>query len=256
MSMLNFKRLNLWFVVAVFMLIACEDDNTGDPNGEDTKTGTIKLAFNHEVGSQSPLLLDTMLYTNKAGNHYGVSKLEYIVTRFRFHKKDGEYVERDTAHYRKAGDKGTMTLTLNNIPHGTYEKVTFIHGLDSASNKTNALPPKQVFNNMGWPDGGYHYMRMNGNYDSAGNTDVFTTHTGPTNGEDHSVLVALEQSFKVDDADRKVNIVMDLNQWYQDPHAYDFSELKSERIMGNPSRQDILEANGHNVYSVKGIKVE
>ncbi len=267
------KRFALLLIGFSVIFSSCEDDEKDsmeppeDNKKDDSKLNKpfdLEISFDHRVGDEN-LVFNDMRYENKASNNYEVTKLEYIVSRFRLHKKDGEVVEYDTAVYINAQRDETQSFVLKDVPYGSYEKITFIHGLDSATNQPNALPPTQDLNNMAWPEmlgGGYHYMRMNGNYDSAGSNDVFTTHTGHTKGQDgkiHENFVEVTlQEFKDDFFDQNtstITIAMDLNKWYQDPHTYNFAELEKEGIMGNQQIQQKLEENGQNVYSVKNVLV-
>jgi len=246
--------------LALFLgFTACVENQNEVPPQEADQPGSMTLAFYHKVGDNMDLMLDTMLYTNAAGNEYQVTKLEYIVSRFRLHKEGGGYIEFDTAHYRRAGQPATRSLTLTSIPEGKYTKITFVHGLDSATNQPNALPPTQNFNNLAWPSqlgGGYHYMRMNGNYKTKDTSGVFTTHTGHSRGDDgkiheNFVVASLKQSFTVNNnSSLKWGIYMDVNKWYETPHVYDFSELSKPGIMMNQAIQAKLSENGRDVYSI------
>lgn len=263
------KLLSLFALLLISFSVvfsACNEDEKKEvktPEVDKSKEPfDLEISFNHQVGDEN-LMFNDRRYENKAGNKYEVTKLEYIASRFRLHREGGEIVEYDTAVYVNAKRDETKSFVLKDVPYGSYEKITFVHGLDSATNQSNALPPTQNLNNMAWPEmlgGGYHYMRMNGNYDSVGNEDVFTTHTGHTKGQDgeiheNFVEVTLEE-FEDDFFDQNatmITITMDLNKWYQDPNTYNFAELEKEGIMGNQSIQQKLQENGQNVYSVKNV---
>ena len=52
------------------LLVAC---------GDDADRGEVITRFNHTVGGAN-LAHDEIIYTNAAGNEYGVTRLEYIVS--------------------------------------------------------------------------------------------------------------------------------------------------------------------------------
>ena len=73
----------------------------------------------------------------------------------------------------------------------------------------------------------------------------YNTHTGPTNGEDFSILYP-QFSF---DPTSSIVINMNINNWYNNP-VYDMVEFGSG-IMGNVDAQSILYQNGLDVFTVQ-----
>ena len=64
----------------------------------------------------------------------------------------------------------------------------------------------------------------------------------------HSFNVILPISLDISDnlGDVSININMDINNWYENPHSYNLSPS----IMSDMSKQSILQANGADVFSV------
>ena len=258
-----------------FLFLSCnddDDDNGASPNDAQNQTGNVTFSFSHNIDGQY-LLFDSMKYTNKAGEQYGVKKLEYILTDFRLFKANGSIVAYDTSHYVNPNKDGTKSLTFENLPKGDYNAMAFTFGIDSSKNQTNKLPNTQNFNNMSWPEingGGYHYMRMNGVHDSSGSEDGFTTHLGhskkwdmstnppsPTGPlQDFSFEVKIDNiNLSVNDNTWKLMVGMDLNKWYENPNTYKFSSLENEGIMMNQTIQQTLMENGRkDLFSLKSKK--
>ena len=231
------------------LLAGCSDDDTTEPAGP----GTVVLRFDHVVGD-ADFTLHTGSYTNAAGNSYTVSKLEYVLSDFMLTGAQ-DVVEREDPFYRDAGDTDTRELTMSDVPSGVYTQLRFTHGIPGAMNEAGAFPALDNAG-MAWPEmlgGGYHYMRHEGAFTTAdGSPGNFTTHTGPTGGTDFSVPVTLNLPPGTDVQPGEtliIELVMDVNGWYQGDAVYDFND--HGRIMGNPVVQAVLQANGAGVWSVR-----
>lgn len=257
--MFKFKSYLAFIFIAIFF-IQCDndDDDNGSPKDNQEQTGTINMSLNHEVNNQD-LAYDTMLYKNEAGEDFGVTKLEYIITELRLYKGENDFEEISFSHYANPKQAATQNLTIKDVPAGDYNRVTFRFGVDSANNQAGNLPNSPDYNNMGWPmeGGGYHYMRMNGIYDSSGFQDGFTTHLGPAMGNHYSFEVELANSdIQIDGGDNwQLNITMEMANWYKNPNTYAFGDLNSEGIMNNPQAQETLMENGQDVFELNS-KVE
>jgi hypothetical protein len=231
-------------------LISCKKD-------DDVKTTSqFNFEFLHQVEGQD-LEQDKMIYTNKAGNNYSVITLKYFISNIRlFNKTTNETITLDEAHYIDISDNTTFSLSLEReIPNGDYDMISFVFGLNEADNIDGRFPnPPQ--NAMEWPEplgGGYHYMKLEGKYLKDGTPTNYNTHTGATGGFPYFVEVNLPTSFSLNGNQSTVEIIMDINKWYQDPNTYDFVTY-GEMIMGNTNAQGVIQANGANVFSLGTIK--
>lgn len=245
-------RLIIGFVAAgmLFYLGACEKDNTG----------SVTFRFDHRVGN-APLELAVIKYPAQAGHVYSVERLKYYISRLALHRDDGLTVQADAPHYREEGVDETATLLLPAVPDGKYTLLTFLIGLDSTVNKPFGLPQTVQNINMEWPipgEEGYHYMKFEGKYDSMGSGVVkaFNLHTGATHKHPYYVEVSLPLSdFSVQGNNWMVALEMDLNEWLQNPHTYDFEQFGAA-IMGNEAAQQMLRENGATVFRVASMQQE
>ncbi|MBZ0267128.1 hypothetical protein K8I85_03150 [bacterium] len=230
----------------------CGDDESTAPTGP----GTVVIQFDEVAGSDA-LVLNTGQYTNAVGNEYSVSKLEYVVSAFSFPaavarlRADGDFTS-TALHYRTMEDAATASLTFADVPSGSYTGMGFTFGIDGADNATGTHPDLDL-DGMAWPammGGGYHYMRHEGNFtDSTMATSAFTTHLGPSMGNDYSFEVSLAHDFTVSPGETTtLTVRMDVNEWYVNPNMYDFNDHGP--IMGDPAAQTTLQANGASVFSV------
>lgn len=216
---------------------------------DDADQGTLTIYFDHTVAG-AELELETIAYSNAAGNEYGVTRLEYILSDIYLERKDGTRALVAAQHYRDAFDNATRSLSAR-VDGGTYNALVFTFGIDGERNQTGSLPTSETYNNMAWPvpmGGGYHYMRFEGLYNGGDEAAAFLTHTGPSGGNDYSIDIALPLSLAIDGDESELAILMDLNQWYEGPITYDLNG--SGPIMGNPDIQAILQSNGATVFSL------
>jgi len=232
---------------ALFSL-ACHKDNNG----------SVTILFDHRVGAE-PLELLAIKYHAQAGHLYSVERLKYYISNFALHREDGQAIRAAAPHYREVGVEETATLLLPDVPDGRYTSLSFIIGLDSATNKPNGLPQTVQNINMEWPipgEEGYHYMKFEGKYDSMGSGVVksFNVHTGATNNHPYYVEVSLPLTHLTIDKDSwSVQLVMDLNEWFQNPHTYDFEQF-GPGIMANEAAQQMLHENGASLFSVADMQ--
>lgn len=260
-KIIKVKRLNYWFVLLLFTgFFACEDKTNENPEPEEEAefSNSLTFHFDHMVDGKGVVYND-IRYQNDAGNQYSIMTLRYFISDIRLHQYDGNVVKLDTFHYRDVDIPDTRTLTIQNIPNGQYNYISFIFGLDSIKNKDFALPPTLEYNNMEWPipmGGGYHYMKFEGRYIlNNGETGSFNTHTGRlktmegTMHENFFQVNLPESAFAMNDDNWEMQVYMNLNEWYREPYIYDI-ETYGPAIMNNQQAQQILKENGADAFSL------
>jgi hypothetical protein len=199
-----------------------------------------------------PHQMNTGQYTNAAGNVYSTSKLEYVVSDVMLSGPAGT-VQLADVHYVDAGQPGTMSLTVSDVPAGQYTTLSFVHGVPGAENVAGAFPDLDNIG-MAWPamlGGGYHYMRHEGSFTrDDGEPGNFTTHTGPSMGNDFSIAFSMNLgSFEVpSEGSATVELAMDVNRWYTGGADWDFNDYGL--IMANTAAQTALRGNGSDVWSI------
>ena len=80
----------------------------------------------------------------------------------------------------------------------------------------------------------------------------YNIHTGASMGNQHFFKVNLAQAFSVTNNEVHVELKMELNNWFQNPHLFDF-DVYGDAIMGNQSAQQALSDNGNDVFSIVTI---
>ncbi|MFC1731119.1 MbnP family protein [candidate division KSB1 bacterium] len=237
-------------IVSSILLSSIAKQDEGIP----LKDYQITFKFLHKLGDE-PVEFDTIKYVNTFGNKYSVATLKYFISNITLHKADGKSFLFDEDHYVDALDNSTISYTpIEMVPEGAYSQISFVFGLEADKNKTGRFvnPPK---NRMEWPEGmggGYHFMKLEGKYDSGKLIKSFQAHSGPLDGRPYYFYVTLKgSSFTIDGKDKEIEIIMDINKWWINPHTLDLNNITS--IMGNHSVQQQLKENGADVFSVGSI---
>lgn len=222
------------------------------------KHGSLTLCVSHEVDGM-PLVIDDLRYTNEAGNPYLINEVQWFISNLELEDCDGNCVMLAETWYIDTNIPETQTLRVSEVPTASYRTMRFTFGLNDAINLSGTFsnPPES---NMFWPDelgGGYHYMKLNGKYQNADNLLApLAIHLG--RGQNAELTEFYDNSFTVElpieldiynGQDDSIGLVMNINQWFRDPHTYDFNVFGSA-IMQNQEAQQTLKENGNNVFRI------
>ena len=220
--------------------------------------GFVQLNFDHNVAGLDLSFNDTW-YPSAAGHKFNVIRLKYYTSNFTLHRDDGTEYATSVVHYTDLEFPETASLLLPDIPNGDYTSLSFIIGLDAATNVDGGLPNTTTNIDMEWPipgDQGYHYMKCEGRFDSLGTGVIknYNLHFGATGGNQNFVEVTLPlNSLKMNGDGWNINLAMDLNEWLQNPNTFDF-EAFGPMIMTNQDAQNTLKENGATVFSVTSVE--
>ena len=262
--------MNLWiFPFLILFLTGCKK---GDDSGPEPATGRIIFSIDHQVNGQ-PLKENELVYTNEAGNEYLITEVKYFISDITLFRNDGskkEIGDWKDIFYVDEDMPETKTIHFpDKIPAGTYDSINFIFGISGEKNKSFMyVDPPEVL--MGWPQvlgGGYHYMMMNGKWkDINGFITPFNFHLGIGQlykGNNYNVdsIYAFVQnyftvslpgsSFTLSDKDTVTfRLTMNIENWFKNPHVFDFNEWGGAIMQNQPAMQ-MAKENGWNVFSVK-----
>jgi hypothetical protein len=269
-------------LVLAALMASCDDNST---EVLPTPTGTVTFYFDNTVDG-APLVMDTLLnYTNPSGTQYNISNLKYVISDLTLHRSNGQTFGMDGIHYRDQANDNTRSITVSDIPTGTYDMVSFTFGLDEEKNVRDRYLnyPYDFHVAMEWPSAmggdmgiGYHYMKLEGNYEVTPtpedtSTAGYTTHLGARWLADGNPMTGVADPYPyhhffrvylpipataLDDTPRGIVITMDANKWYDDPDTgddfdseYDWHDLASQAIMANLDAQKKLMINGPHCFS-------
>ena len=233
----NFYRT----LIALFilpLLVACNAD-----------VGTVTFNVDHVVGSAA-LEMDTIQYTNAAGNEFSIEKLQYYLSGIVL-TGSGDNFSSSEAYFIDITDVSTHAIKLQDVPAGSYTGVSLIYGVDPAYNTPDGLEATLQNINMAWPaplGGGYHHMKCEGHYyDSSATYAGFAMHMGRV---DYEINFDFPVTFEVaKEGDVELTLTHDLMEWHQSPANWDF-DIDGVSIMADLDAQLKLHENGADVLTL------
>lgn len=205
-------------------------------------------------------------YTNAKGQDFNITRLRYLISDITFHKADGNSFTIDEYHLVNLSIPETKTFKPETkVPAGEYTSVSFTFGFDQEDNQANY--PDLNIANWAWPGdgsmmgnlgGGYHFMQLEGLYDSSGVSKGFATHMGTarnitgsdTTFEANHFSSRLDSSAITISGNFGFTMVMQVEQWYENPYEWDFNVYNS-KIMPIYDAQRKLYVNGPSVFRFK-----
>lgn len=229
----------------------------------DTATYNVRINLTQYVnGSVLQMNTTDFPYENALMQKFKVTKLQYLISNVTFTKSDGSTIVDEGYHYVDLTDSSTLSYTLSTkIPAGSYTSVGFTFGFDEDDNQSGIYTD---LNTLGWNwpamlGGGYHFLRLEGNYlDSTNTSAEFKTHMGTA--RDNSVTpptfdinhfdVSLPSSSLTVTGDFSFDIEMNIEEWYTNPTDWDFNVWNAP-VMPIYNAQKTLNTNGPSVFTFK-----
>lgn len=232
-------------LIMVLFVASCKKGNEPEPT---IHTQQIDLSISYKVDEES-FMENCMMYQNKAGNEYSITKLVYYISQVSLIKADSGKVLLKNYHYVDAMNSSSNLLVLKDVPVGNYIGISFNIGLDSAQNISDGLPATTDNVNMKWPNpmgGGYHFLKLEGYYKDTTATPGYAMHLGT-----NSCLVPIKLFKPINvttDSKIPLGLVMNINEWYKNPTTFDFNK-DGNYIMGNAAAMKKITDNGRDVFS-------
>lgn len=176
------KIMNLFFCLLFIVgisLTSCNDN--------DIKQANIQVNFLHKIGNQD-FAQNTTTYSNALNESFTIKTLKYYVGELRLERADGSAWQQPTGSYAlvDATESSSLAWPIANIAEGTYNKLSFLVGVDSLYNvsgaQSGALEP---LNGMFWTwNSGYIFLKLEGKFST--NSDPilknYTLHIGGFKG--------------------------------------------------------------------------
>jgi hypothetical protein len=244
---------------------ACEDDDDGSlPANSNSEVKRYSATINMKQlanGNAVSLRSDAVKpYTNKKGQSFNISRLRYLISDIQFNKTDGSSFTIEEYHLVDLADNTTLTFTPDTkVPAGNYSSISFTFGFDSTDNQTGIYADLNTAN-WNWPSmlgNGYHFMQLEGKYDSLGTDRFFATHMGkarnetttPVSFENNHFIAQPDTSAITVSGNFEFDIIMNVEQWYENPYEWDFT-IWNAPIMPVYEAQKRLNENGPSVFTV------
>lgn len=251
-SFFNVAFKKHWHLLLFLVLSACKKESTPTstlPAVEPTPIQGINVTINYKIDNDA-LMTNHFMYFSPAGYNYSISNLSYYISRIDLIKSDSSYLSVKDYTFVDAQRSGTNQFTLATIPEGNYIGIKFNIGLDSVQNTSFALPATNENSNMQWPQlmgGGYHFLKLEGNYKDTQGTYGYTMHLGTNNC---LIPIKLFRAITISkDAETPITLTMNVNEWFKNPHLFDFN-TDGNNIMGDSLNMKKIAENGVDVFTI------
>jgi hypothetical protein len=259
------KKYLSYALIILFLISGSCNENNDDQTLDKAK---LNLEFKHAFNSQ-PVLFDTLLYINAAGNLMLFSEIQYFISDITLYYHDGSSFTLSALkdiHYVDTDIPSTWLWEVSDsIPTGRCDSVIFTFGLDEQKNQSNIFvnPPESL---MFWPEmlgGGYHYLKFNGKWlDQQQQLSPFNFHLGIGQIYDNQgnitgfvhnyfkVSFFTPDYFQINASDHiQITFIMNLDSWFYTPNTWDFN-VWGGMIMQNQEAMHTVSENGHDVFSM------
>lgn len=162
------KRLfPILLLFPVVLLTNCKKDIS--PNNSEELV-PLSIEFDNIMGGQN-LFLNTVQYTNAAGEAFNVSLLQYYISNIKLRRTDTKMytVPQDSSYFLIIEGNESARFARFNVPSGDYDQLSFIIGVDSLrstmdiAKRTGVLDPSTGHDGMYWGwNSGYIFFKMEG----------------------------------------------------------------------------------------------
>ncbi len=216
-----------FLLLAIGLLQACDPRPVPVPQ---PNPSSIDLILDHRFGTQRLQLGDVQY--NTLNNAIGVDVLDYYLGKPSFQKPDGSWVSSSAYFLVKAQSNQPDTLRITDIPFGTYTRLRFTLGVDSADNHADpALWPNEhglsLMNgglmHWGW-NAGYIFFKLEGRYrNTASQNRGYSYHIG----RDDLVSKITSPARDIQHQEGKstaIQIQMRIDRLFNEPHAHLISD--------------------------------
>ncbi len=250
-------------IITVITITSC---CTGNPEPE-YPSGKLEIEFTHNIDGL-PIIYDSMMYVNEAGNRYLVSEIQYFVSDVTLHKSDGSTLLLDAwedIHYIDTDIQETSIYAFKDeISPGDFNRISFTFGINEEKNNSLMFvnPPKSF---MFWPEnlgGGYHYLKLNGKWINEieqvspynfhlGIGQIYHSFPDSITGfvQNYFTVELPERAIKITDNETTtLQIVMNVENWFRSPNTYDHNHWGGDIMQKQDAMHQVVE-NGHDVFS-------
>lgn len=192
-----------------------------------------------------PIKLDSVTYTNFAGENFTISKLKYYISNIQLNSgPSAEFKEPDSYHLIDEAEEGSKSFSFS-LPSGKFSTLSFIIGVDSIKNvsgaQTDQLDP---LNGMFWTwNTGYVMFKLEGRSAASHLTNnKIEYHIGGFKGL-HNVLrkvdLRVPSSFHIKNKEDKIELVinMDLAKLWNAEHSFTIAETPACTTPGSIAAQ-------------------
>ncbi len=242
-------KIRILGIITALVLAGC----FGKDKNQNT-TGSLLVKFNHLYKGQALQVLEdnSLIYSTAKGNAFNIKNIKYFISKLTLTKADGSIY--DVNMYKlinpNESNLSYQEFNLTGIPEGTYTKISFQFGIDTARNTFPfGLPNNSENNSMEWPfplGGGYHFLILEGVYRNNSNDTVgYAIHLGKTPNQ---IYNEYPLNLVVSDNSNTTNIQVNIDQWFDGINEINLNDGFGY-IMEDDQKQLLFKQNGASVFT-------
>jgi hypothetical protein len=224
------------FTLAILTLGACrkkEEPVVPTP----TEEAKVTIGFENVAGTE-PLILDSVWYKNANGDSIKISDYKYYISNVMLESAGERYIEEESYHLINQRDDDSKIFDLKDVPEATYNKMSFMIGVDGRRNttgaQTGALDP---IHGMFWDwNQGYIMAKMEGYSPQSLSGGRISYHVVGFKGE-YAVVIKvtldLPQPLTVKKGStHNIHLKADLLEWFKSPSVVSIGQLSVVGAIG------------------------
>lgn len=220
-------------IIAAASFTACKKEESSSQDG----LGSMNIEFDHQIGENS-LVTATEAYTFGANTNVKINTVKYYISNVVLTEEDGTTYEiNDSYHLVDQSQASSLDFKIDDIPSGTYHKISFMVGVDEPRNtagaQEGALDPA---NGMFWSwNNGYIFLKLEGTYGDA--DENFSYHIGGFQGEyatQQNVELSLHGNhLNISDNEvTTVHTVVNLEEFFENPVDWNIADQPAMTMPG------------------------
>lgn len=236
-------------MLLILLLQSCKKDDPTEPSSltPSAPSSSVTLRIEPHIDGVD-LHFDTMMYITSNDQPYSVSRAEYYISRIVLHGSSG--TPNDTLHGPFHMASATpKEFSLEARTAGEYSGAELLLGLTPAQNVTGGLPNTMDNINMAWPEpmgGGYHFIKFEGHFVSAGSWAGFAIHVGNNMNLPQANMTA---PFALDGGSGTLALRFNLNELFRTPNDYDLAN--GNYSMGSMALMTQLKENAADAFTLE-----
>lgn len=249
------KKIFILFLLATFLISCSSNDDTI------LESVSLKFEFSHNWDGETITNQDfgVFNFVNENGDVIAFDRLRYLVSNIWLIRQNGEIVRLQGYQLVDLSDEGSLSISLNEfLPKGEYSSIYFVFGLNEEFNNSGVYSGLNSLS-WNWPDmlgGGYHFLQMDGNYQTSEGPQPFNFHMGTARVsegifESNYRHILLTTPFTIA-KNNTIKFNMNVAEWFKNPNTWDLNELNTV-LMPNYEAQKMMNENAATVFSLGEI---
>ncbi len=249
-------KKTLFILIFLPFFISCSSD---DDIVEANVNLTFEFSHNWDGVNLTNQNFGEFDFVNENGDVIALNRLRYLVSNVRLFSQSGNILTLEGYQLVDLSNEGSLSFSLNeSLPEGNYTGISFTFGFDEDFNNSGAYSDLNSVS-WNWPEnlgGGYHFLQMDGNYETLEGPQPFNFHMGTARVgegafEANYRQVFLSAGFSLEE-NNTIEFKMNVAEWFKNPHTWDLNELNTDLMM-NYEAQKMMYDNSGSVFSLGEI---